>query len=57
MNRLSMSKHVVRVHWEHLAWAPVHEIFSFYLQQTFISILKEVWDTKSEWTVFHTLIA
>lgn len=44
-------KYIVRVCWEHLAEAPVHEIFNYHFQQSFNIIPGDVKDIGSKWIV------
>lgn len=54
LDKPAAPKHIVRVVWECLVEAPVHETFQSHLWQDFDSIVREAEVIESEWTTFST---
>ena len=50
-------KRVVRGNWEHLVEAPICEVFSSHLRESFSHIPRKVGEIESEWTMFRNSIA
>ena len=56
-DRPGKPKRVVRVNWECLVEAPVHEVFNSHLQENFSHTPGEVRAMEYDWTMFRTSIA